>query len=602
MDTNRLKKFAQSARRKLLEQVRARLNYVLNTDTPELREKQTQLNQIKKEIKAVDEKVFIDRIAYIWFNRFTALRFMDANDYTDVKILSSIEGFTQPEILDHAKKGIIDGNLRVDKEKISKLLTGKISVPNPQNDAYKMLLIASCNALYDLMPFMFEKLNDYTELLMPDDLLSEKSIISDFTKLDKSDISQVESIGWLYQFYISEKKDEVFEGLKKNKKIEKEDIPAATQLFTPHWIVRYMVENSLGRLWMLNNPNSKLKDYMEYYIEPDKQEIDFLKISSPEEIRFCDPASGSGHILVYGFDLMTKIYEELLYDKKDIPQLILEKNLYGIEIDPRAGALSAFALTMKAREYDRRFFKRPVKPNICILKSVEFSDEEMSSYMKQVGEDLFTIDLRKTMLQFAEADNFGSLIVPSLKNPKASFESLKDRLPEGDIFLHPIHVKVMTIIEQADYLSQKYHVVVANPPYMGGKGMNARLSAWAKDNYPDSKSDLFAMFIERNLNLVVKKGSVGMITMQSWMFLSSFEKLRMSILDKHTILSMAHLGARAFDSIGGEVVSTTAFVLENAHHPNYKGAYIRLVDGNSEAEKQTALKSALTVKKMEVLP
>lgn len=597
MDTNRLKKFAQSARRKLLEQVKARLNFVLSSDTPELREKQKQLDEIRREIKVFGEKIFIDRIAYIWFNRFTALRFMDANNYTDVKIVSSpVEGFTQPEILDQAKKGIIDDKLQLNRDKISKLLTGKINVQNPQNDAYKILLIASCNSLYDLMPFMFEKLDDYTELLMPDDLLSEKSIISDFMRLDKDDISQVESIGWLYQFYISEKKDEVFEGLKKNKKIEKADIPAATQLFTPHWIVRYLVENSLGRLWMLNSPNSRLREYMEYYIEPDKEEIDFLRISSPEEIRFCDPASGSGHILVYGFDLMARIYEELLYDKKDIPKLILEKNLYGIEIDPRAGALSAFALTMKAREYDRRFFKRAVTPNICILKNVEFSDEEMSSYMKQVGEDLFTLDLRKTMLQFSEADNFGSLIVPALKNPKASLENLKGRVPEGDLFLHTTHEKVMNVIEQADYLSQKYHVVVANPPYMGGKGMNARLSTWAKDTYPESKSDLFAMFIERNLNLVIKKGSVGMITMQSWMFLSSFEKLRISILDKHTILSMAHLGARAFDSIGGEVVSTTAFVLENAHHPDYKGAYIRLVDGNSEEEKNETLKRVINEK------
>ena len=593
MDTNRLKKFAQAARRKLLEQVKARVNYVLNSDTPELREKSNQVNDIRKEIKTYGEELFIRRIAYTWFNRFMALRFMDANDYTDVKVVSAIEGFTQPEILDDAKKGIIDEKLKVDRSYIARLLTGKINITNPQNEAYKILLLESCHVYNKIMPFIFEKLNDYTELLMPDDLLSEKSIIFDFMTLSSDDIAKVESIGWMYQFYISEKKDEVFEGLKKNIKVTPENIPAATQLFTPHWIVRYMVENSLGRLWMLNNPDSKLKDHMDYYIDPEEKETDFLKISSPEDLKICDPACGSGHILVYAFDLLTKIYEEKFYEKKDIPRLILKNNLYGVEIDSRAGALSAFALTMKAREYDRRFFRRTVEPNICILKNVEFTDDEMSSYMSKVGEDLFNIDLRKTMLQFSETDNFGSLIIPSLKNPKETFENLKDRIPEGDLFMYPVHQKVLTVIEQANYLSQKYHCVIANPPYMGGKGMNARLSTWAKSNYPDSKSDLFAMFIERNLLLAVKSGYTGMITMQSWMFLSSYEKLRSSILNNKTITSMAHLGARAFDSIGGEVVSTTSFVIQNSHSENYKGSYIRLVDGKNEAEKSAMFLEAI---------
>jgi len=357
--------------------------------------------------------------------------------------------------------------------------------------------------------------------------------------------------------------------------------------------VRYLVENSLGRLWMLKRPNSTLIEQMEYYIKPDQPESDFLHISKPEEIKICDPACGSGHILTYAFDLLYAMYEEEGYEPSEIPEKILTHNLYGIEIDERAGELAAFALTMKARARQRRFFRKPIQPNICVLQNIHFEENELEEYMDFIGRDLFTAPLQTTLQQFDEADNFGSLIRPAVTDVSGMLNILEATNVSGQLFLSPVHQKVLQALQQVDYLSPKYHVVIANPPYMGGKGMNPRLVAWVKENYPDSKSDLFAMFIERNLDLAQKHGAVGMITMQSWMFLSSFEKLRVKLLDNSTILSMAHLGARAFDSIGGEVVSTTAFVLDSALIPDYKGAFVRLVDGTSEAEKDNMLKEAI---------
>ena len=332
---------------------------------------------------------------------------------------------------------------------------------------------------------------------------------------------------------------------------------------------------------------------MEYYIPPEETEADFLKIEGPEELKVCDPACGSGHMLTYAFDLLYAIYEEEGYEPSEIPEKILTHNLYGIELDERAGELAAFALTMKARARQRRFFNKGIKPNICVLEKVSFTPDELEEYMSAVGRDLFTQGLRETLQQFEEADNFGSLILPKLTNVTDVLAELETKNLGSNLFLADTHSKVLKVLRMAEALSPRYAVVVANPPYMGGKGMNGRLGAWAKENYPKSKSDLFAMFIERNLDMAVTGGAVAMITMQSWMFLSSFEALRGRILNQHTILSMAHLGARAFDSIGGEVVSTTAFVLENAHKPNYRGAFLRLVDGNSEAEKMAMMAQAI---------
>ena len=605
MDTAKLKKFAQYARRSLIDQVSSKLILVLTDDSAARRENAEAVSKLEKQISEHGKEQVIEKIAYIWFNRFCALRFMDVNRYTRIGLVSPAEGQFQPEILAEAKMGHIDEESVPEKirQQIFALLGGTAPSQDPQAEAYRLLLVAACNDYHKAMPYLFERIADYTELLMPDDLLSGNSILAYTREAMTPDMCQdVEVIGWLYQFYISEKKDKVFDDLKKNKKITPENIPAATQLFTPHWIVRYLVENSLGRLWMLNRPNSTLFDKMEYYIHPEDVEIDFLRINKAEDLKIVDPACGSGHMLVYAFDLLYAIYEEEGVDPSEIPEKILTHNLYGIEIDERAGELAAFALTMKARAKQKRFFRKPVQPNICVLEKIEERTTNEHEWTEIIDQLIKTGVDRAALIHdltlFSEADNFGSLLRPRLRSSEvqAVLEALHNydqsvQIPTFEYYETLSNIK--QALKQADYLSPKYHVVIANPPYMGGKGMNGRMGAWVKVNYPDSKSDLFAMFIERNLELAVKKGAVAMITMQSWMFLSSYEKLRNSILDKHTIISMAHLGARAFDSIGGEVVSTTAFVLENAHHPEYKGAYVRLVDGNSEAEKQASFKAAL---------
>ena len=593
MDTSALKKFAQAARRQLLEQVAARMEQVLGSDSVEIREKEKAVKELREEISEEGKESVIDTVAYTWFNRFCALRFMDVNHYTRVGTVTPVHNYTQPEILGDAKQGIIDAHNQADHARVFALLNGQIPSSNPQQEAYRLLLKGACNAWHAEMPFLFPEIEDYTELLMPDDLLSENSVLHSMRQaLNEAACQDVEVIGWLYQYYISERKDEVFAGLKKRKKIEAEDIPAATQLFTPHWIVRYLVENSLGRLWMLNNPESKLAEGMDYYIAPEEEESDFLEIASPEEIKFCDPACGSGHILTYAFDLLYAIYEEQGYDPLAIPSLILKDNIYGIEIDERAGNLAAFALTMKARAVDRRFFKRNVEPNLCVLENVRFTASEIDEYMDVVGRDLFTQDLWQTLRQFEQAENFGSLIRPALKD--ISF--VRDRLEEKGIFenlfLHDTNKRVKRVLEMAEYLSSRYHVVVANPPYMGLGGINDSLSTFAKERYPNSKTDLFSMFIDCNLELAIKYGYVGMITMQSWMFLSSYNTLREAIIKTKNIITLAHLGARAFDSIGGEVVSTAAFVIKNATG-NAKGFYFRLLDGNNETKKKELFLRAL---------
>ena len=591
MDTNRLKRFAQTARKKLLEAVADKLKFAIGENSPARRGTPRAVVELEKNIREKGEAAVIDFVAYTWFNRFCALRYMDVMGYNPVRVVSPLPGHFQPEILEEAKGNSFSDEIpAATRMMIRDILASER--PNAQLEVYKLLLVAICNAYNKPMPFLFQPINDYTELLMPDDLLSGSSILALTREAILPEVAEkgVEVIGWLYQFYISEKKDEVM-----GKTVKTEDIPAATQLFTPDWIVRYLVENSLGRLWMLNHPASRLAESMEYYIPATEQDADFLKVMSPEELKVCDPCCGSGHMLTYAFDLLARIYEEAGFSPREIPSLILKNNLHGIEIDPRAGELAAFALTMKAREHDSRFLRREnaPQPNICVLQNVTFDDEEFKSYMDFIGRDLFTAALQTTLRQFEKADCFGSLIVPQLTNSVAVLAELESRDVSGQLFLTNIHQKVLAVIRQAEYLSPHYHVVVTNPPYMGSKGMNADLKKFAETKYSDSKSDLFAMFIERCLELVQKHGTIGMITMQSWMFLSSFEKLRTKLLDEDTILSMAHLGPRGFDTIGGEVVQTTAFTLTNTHIPDYKGAFLRLVDGNSEVEKSAMFKEAI---------
>lgn len=598
METAKLKKFAQTARTTLIEQVATKLKFVLGEESLARRENPIAVKKLEDLVRQQSEQEVIERIAYIWFNRFCALRFMDMNRYNRRLVVSAATGDTQPEVLALAKSGDLDDKVvpEESREQILNLLNGKAPSRNPEAEVYRLLLVAYCNQWHESMPFLFQRIDDYTELLMPDDLLSSSSVLADMCEaMPAATCEDVEVIGWLYQFYISDKKDDVFAGLKKNKKVTPENIPAATQLFTPHWIVRYLVENSLGRLWLLNHPESKLADRMEYYIKPaeDNDDTDYLKVESPKDLKICDPACGSGHMLTYAFDLLYAIYEEQGHDAVEIPTLILTHNLYGIEIDERAGELAAFALTMKARARHRRFFTTGIRPNICVLEPISFDDDELDEYMDFIGRDLFTADLEKTLRQFDEVDNFGSLIRPALTNVDEVLERLHAADVSGQLFLGNTHQKVLKLLKQADYLSSKYHVVVANPPYMNSKGMNTRLGSWTKKEFSNSKTDLFAMFMERNIDLVQKQGFVAMITMQSWMFLSSFEKLREWLLEQSTIITMAHLGTRAFDSIGGEIVSTTAFVLKNNFCNGYKGSYLRLIDKSSESEKTEAIKEAV---------
>ena len=572
METAKLRKFAQFARRSLIEQVGAKLKLVLAEESPARRESPSAIKKLEEAIAEQGKEQVVERVAYIWFNRLVALRFMDVNRYNRIGVVSPAEGQFQPEILADAKMGHIDEEMVSEptRQKIFALLDGKTPSQDPQGEAYRLLVVAACNYWYSAMPFLFERIDDYTELLMPDDLLSGNSILAYTREAMTPDACQdVEVIGWLYQFYISEKKDQVFEALKKNKKITPANIPAATQLFTPHWIVRYLVDNSLGRLWMLNRPNSALVNQMEYYIPPEETEADFLKIEGPEELKVCDPACGSGHMLTYAFDLLYAIYEEEGYEPSEIPEKILTHNLYGIELDERAGELAAFALTMKARARQRRFFNKGIKPNICVLEKVSFTPDELEEYMSAVGRDLFTQGLRETLQQFEEADNFGSLILPKLTNVADVLAELETKNLGSNLFLADTHSKVLGVLRMAEALSPRYAVVVANPPYMGGKGMNGGLGAWAKENYPKSKSDLFAMFIERGFDFIPEYGYSAMVTMQSWMFLSSYEALRGRILSEASIECMVHMA----NMVMGIAFGTAAAVLKKGGSPEARGAY-----------------------------
>jgi len=600
MDTGALKKFAQAARNLLIDQVTSKLDLVLAEGAPARREHPQAVKYLENAIRRDGRKQVIEQVAYTWFNRFTALRFMDANGYTQVRVVSPADGATRPEILTEALAGNIPEGAPSD---IGALLDGRTPSSDPQGEAYRLLLVHACNGWHKHMPFLFEKIDDYTELLMPEDLLSQSSILAELRRVMTEDACQdVEIIGWLYQFYISEKKDQVFAGLKKNQKITAENIPAATQLFTPHWIVRYLVENSLGRLWLLNRPGSKLAERMDYYIAPEEPETDFLKISKPEEIKVCDPACGSGHMLTYAFDLLYAIYEEEGYDPAEIPALILQHNLTGVEIDDRAGALAAFALAMKAaaRLGRRRFLRMEAKPDICVLQNVSFTGAEMQDVATVVGKDLFTDEFRETLGQFEQAKNFGSLIVPKLRDPAETLRVVEARDFGGDLLLKEVQERVIAVLRMAEALSPKYHVVVANPPYMGASNMNGTLKAWTAKAFKRSKADLYAMFIDRNRDLIRKGGYFGMITMHGWMFISTYSKLREFMVKNNTLVSMAHLGTRGFDSIGGEVVSTTAFVQRNVRPKQDLGTYVRLTDAPSEGAKAELFRSTKSNSKSSV--
>ncbi|MEW1805479.1 BREX-1 system adenine-specific DNA-methyltransferase PglX [Pseudarthrobacter sp. NPDC080039] len=581
METAPLKSFATWARTALLREVSARISVVLASE--ELRQEQPNaVAALEKAVNAAGSgdkgrDAVADKVAYTWFNRIIALRFMDANGYTGIGIVSPERGREggQPEVLAEAKRGNIDSTVVTNKrttETITGLLNGMRRSDDPQGEAYALLLAEYCRYWNRSMPFMFEREGDYTELLIPANLLADDSVLARAVDVLTEEVCQdVEVIGWLYQFYISERKDEVFAGFKKNKKAGADEIPAATQLFTPHWIVRYLVENSLGRLWLLNRPTSRLAQQMDYYVAPVNAETEHLKVDSPEELKIIDPACGSGHMLTYAFDLLYSIYEEEGYAPSDIPTLILTNNLYGTEIDPRAGALAAFALTMKARARQRTFFNKQVEPNICVLESISFTPAELNNLVTNGGDRR----AEETFFnQFEHADTFGSLIRPR----QELIEPLRRRMAatspgNGDLFHNEVRERAQRVLTQAEYLSTRYHVTVANPPYMGSKNMSAQSTAWLAINYPASRFDLMTAYMERAESLSVTSGLWGMINLPSWLFLTSFEQLRQSLLQSSTIESLLHLGRGVFGSDFGSV----AFIVSRrAPHASHKGIYRRL--------------------------
>lgn len=518
----------------------------------------------------VGHEALRDRAAYTWFNRIVAIRFMDACGWlpSRMRMLSRADGSHGSEAVENA----LDVEITTaDTDRIAELKMAGLDEP-----LWRYLFVAQCEELADCLPGVFERVGGAMELLLPQGLMMADSVVGKLNAVlaDEDWREGVTVLGWMYQYYNADVKDEFF---KSKRKAAAEDIAPATQLFTPEWIVRYMVENSLGRLWMLNNPGSSLRERMEYYIEPDAEHEDFIRISSPEEISLCDPACGSGHILVYAFELLFAMYEERGYREREIPELILTKNLAGMEIDPRAAQIAELALAMCAREHDRRFFRRGVRADVIVLTSIPLGEDGLP-------------DNKKLAEELSHLGEIGSLLNPSedeIDELKAAAASCSD-----DLFAATTKTKLESAAAICEKLSRRFTCTVANPPYMGSSSFNPFMSKWVKKNYPDVKSDLCTCFIERGFNLVEDKGYAAMVTMQSWMFLGSFEKMRSSIIEGKTIVSMAHLGPRAFDAIGGEVVNVTADVIYNGRAA-CEGAYVRLVDINGSEAKRLKLLEAI---------
>jgi hypothetical protein len=596
VNTASLKTFAPAMRRQLLEAVGRKLDLLLHSQTPDTLSTYAKPIAELREQEAENREQLLERVAYTWFNRLCALRYLDARGWHPFgcKVLMPAgEGETQPELLKLMRAGSLPGALKghTNENRLHGLLDGQIQTAIPgadsQGEVYRELVLATCRFYHELLPNLFEGLDDGSELLLPDDLLSESSIAGSFCgEISDDDCQDVEILSWLYQFYIAEKKDEV---MARKKAVPTEDIPAVTQLFTPHWIVRYLVENSLGRLWLLNRPVSKLREQMPYYVEGEA-ETDFLKINKPEDIKLLDPACGSGHMLTYAFDLLSLIYEDEGYSPSEIPGLILQHNLYGLEICPRAAQLAELALVFKAREKSRRFFQTEqlVRPNILELQNVQLEGDELYTYTVALGlGELFDQGLFKLLRQFEDAKTFGSLIQPCLDEQAiiAARRATEAKDLGSQMFLRETHLKVLRVLEQAEALTQRYHVVVANPPYMGGGAMNARLKVFAKEFYPDSKADLFAMFIDRNTMLSLSQGLLSMVTMQAWMFLSSFEHLRKRLVDKSPPITLIQIGYNSFPEMNSKIAQACAFVLYNSSS-GMVGRYLDLNNVSQSADKE----------------
>jgi len=540
----------------------------------------------------------IEEVAYTWFNRLVAVRFMEVNDYlpSHIRVLSSENSAkSEPDLVTNP----FDADLTFTPFEQDRIM--QLKDENKLDELFRMLFIKQCNKLHDILPELFERTDDYTELLLTISFTDKDGVIYHLTHdIPESNFNveqegQVEIIGWMYQYYNTELKADTFAQLKKNVKITKERIPAATQLFTPDWIVRYMVENSLGRLWIEGHPNNSLKNEWKYYLDEAEQEAEVIaeleKIRkqyqniNPEEIKVIDPCMGSGHILVYAFDVLMQIYESCGYTQRDAAKSIITNNIFGLDIDKRAYQLSYFALMMKARQYSRRIFNEAVKPNVFVIEDNSVLTADAIDYIAN-GNQKIKSDLKSISDDLYNAKEYGSIIDV---NP-VDFDGIYRRIDEMkqgdlDIFSAYIPEQVTPIIRQAEVMAQKYEVVITNPPYMGSNGMSAKLSDYVKNYYPDTKSDLFAVFIEKCGKMTKTNCYQAMITQHAWMFLSSFEKLRTK-LQRYDMVNMAHLGARAFEEIGGEVVQTTSFVLRKSFKQKYIGVYARLIDATSQKAKE----------------
>lgn len=623
MDKTAIKKYAVWARKELLSRVAQKAQQYGITETEMVDAGADSVNgkvlsaeemqQRRALIAQINEKGYqqvMEEVAYTWFNRFSALRFMEVNGYlpSHVRVFTDENNAFKPQILAEALHLELD---KLDEDKVYAL-----KETEQTEELYKYLLIVQCNALNSILPGMFQTIADYTELLLPDNLLREGSVIEQMISQIPEDNWQdaVQIIGWLYQYYNSEKKDDVFAALKKNVKITKENIPAATQLFTPDWIVRYMVENSLGRLWAEGHPDAKAQllptpeeqaaytagnrdpedTKWHYYLEEAQQEpqvqAQLSEISkqyadlTPEQIKVIDPCCGSGHILAYLFDVLMQIYENYGYTPRDAVTSILQNNLYGLDIDDRAAQLAYFAVMMKARRYDRRFFSHTTQPHVYAIEEsnhIEAADVEFFCNGKlELKDAMHTI-----LTQLYDAKEYGSILTITPQDWDALYARFDEVADESSFHRESIRKKLLPLVRVAQTLAQKYDVVVTNPPYMGASNMNSDLSEYVKKYYSDSKSDLFAIFIEVCSRMAKQNGYQAMITQHAWMFLSSFEKLREKMMLTETI-SMAHLGARAFEEIGGEVVQTTAFVRCANHVEGYKGTYCRLIEPTSQQGKE----------------
>ncbi len=623
MDKNAIKKYAVWARNELIARVTQKAEQYEITEkkiTPKDADSiggrlltEAEKNQRKALIEKIQADGFeqvMEEVAYTWFNRFTALRFMEVNNYlpSHTRVFTNESGEFKPQILADAIQLDLEG-LNMDK-------VFELKDANRTEELYKYLLITQCNALSVILPRMFQKIEHYTELLLPDYLLREGSVIEQMIALipEEDWTDQVQIIGWLYQFYNIEPKDKAFADLKKKIKISKKTVGAATQLFTPDWIVRYMVENSLGRLWLEGHPNDALKSEWKYYLDEAEQEADVQKqldeirkeyaTLKPEEIRCIDPCMGSGHILCYMFDVLVKIYEDYGYTAREAVESIVEKNLWGLDIDERAAQLSYFAVMMKARQYDRRFFsKKDENGELCIpqphVYAIEESNGITSAPMHDMGIGLSQEEYGKAVKEamrlveeMNDAKEYGSIIhVTSCDWDLLRRFAVPRWISEGQMRMD-IHGEIeaserlQDLINIGEALSQKYHAVVTNPPYMATSNGSNKLVQYVKDYYENSKADMFAVFIEKCMSLTKQKAFSAMITQHSWMFISTYEKLRAIVL-YHDMINMAHLGARAFEEIAGEVVQTVSFIRRNTHISNYRGTYSRLVNGQSQNEKES---------------